>query len=371
MIDLKYPVLEVSRENLKYNIDHFRSKLKPSTKVLVLLKANAYGAGGIEVGRMMGEIGVDYGAVAFVSKGVELRRSGIDLPMILLTWSRTSIDDIVKYELEPGVTDMRSLILLRDSLSAAGIRNYPVHIKLDTGMHRVGFMEKDLDEMIAFFRSDDTMQVKSIYSHLAGADDQQFDSFTLGQCELFDGLSKKVADGLGYMPMRHLLNTAGVERFAEKYPQYQYDMVRLGIGTYGAVTIPGEDVRPVLSLKTEVIQVKHLDVSDGTVGYSRKGVITRPSDIATIPLGYADGVDRRLGNGAIKFLVNGHRAPTIGNICMDAFMLDVTGLDVKPGDEVTIFGEEPRVEEICDLLGTIPHEVITRVSQRVNRAVIK
>ncbi|MBO4768721.1 MAG: alanine racemase, partial [Bacteroidales bacterium] len=340
-------------------------------KLLVLVKANAYGAGAVEISRMIKDMGVEYLAVAFANKGVDLRFAGIDLPILVLTWARESVEEIVRFRLEPGVTDIHSYKVLHDYLAAQGIHNYPVHIKLDTGMHRVGFMEKDIPELLENLRKDDYISVKSIYSHLAGADEERFDEFTLSQAALFERLSNKVASGLGHMPMRHLLNTAGVERFAEKYPQYQYDMVRLGIGAYGAVTMPGEDVRPVSSLKTEVLQVKHLEAGDGTVGYSRNGKILRNSDIATIPLGYADGIDRRLGNGAASFLVKGHRAPTIGNICMDAFMLDVTGLGVKPGDEVTIFGEEPRVEELSEILGTIPYEILAHVSSRVNRVVIK
>ena len=371
MDSANYPRLEISEDNLRYNLEHFRSKLKPSTKLLMLLKANAYGTGAFEVGRLIKGMGVDYVAVAFVNKGIDLRRAGIDLPMLVLTWAREAVEEMVEYGLEPGVTDIRSLSLLHDYLVSRGIRRYPVHIKLDTGMHRVGFMEDEIPELLEYLRKDDHISVKSIYSHLAGADEDRFDDFTLSQASLFERMSNTVAEGLGYMPMRHLLNTAGVERFAEKYPQYQYDMVRIGIGAYGAVTVPGEDVKPVASLKTEVIQVKSLDASDGTVGYSRKGVITGPMEIATVSLGYADGIDRRLGNGAARFLVAGHRAPTIGNICMDAFMLDVTGLGVKPGDEVTIFGCEPRIEELSDILGTIPYEILTHVSERVNRVIVK
>lgn len=366
-----YPKLEISRENLKYNIAHFKSKLKPSTKLLVLLKANGYGVGSVEVGRLIKRMGVDYVAVAFVNEGVELRMAGINLPMMVLTWTREAVEEIVEYDMEPGVTDMRSLQLLHDYLAANCIHEYPVHIKVDTGMHRVGFMEEELPELLDYLHKDDYIKVKSIYSHLAGADEECFDEFTLSQAELFERLSTMIAESLGYMPMRHLLNTAGIERLAEKYPHYQYDMVRLGIGTYGLVTIPGEDVKPVVSLKTEVIQVKHLDPDDGTVGYSRRGKITRPSEIATIPLGYADGIDRRLGNGAARFMVNGKMVPTIGNICMDALMLDVTGVDVKAGDEVTIFGDSPRLEEISAILGTIPYEVLVGISSRVNRVVVK
>lgn len=366
-----YPKLEISRPNLQYNIDHFRSLLKPSTKLLVLLKANAYGAGAVEIGKLVKRMGVDYVAVAFVNEGVELRMAGINLPLMLLTWTREAVEQIVEYDMEPGVTDIRSLVKLHDYLYVNNIHDYPVHIKIDTGMHRVGFMEDEIPELMEYLKRDDFIRVKSIYSHLAGADEECFDEFTISQAKLFDRLSLRIADTLGYMPMRHLLNTAGIERFAERYPEYQYDMVRMGIGTYGIETIPGEDVRPVVSLKTEVIQVKRLSQEEGTVGYSRRGTISRPSEIAAIPLGYADGIDRRLGNGAASFMVKGKLAPTIGNICMDELMLDVTGLGVKAGDEVTVFGENPRLEELSAILGTIPYEVLVGISRRVNRVVVK
>lgn len=366
-----YPRLEISEENLRYNISHFRSKLNDSTRMLVLLKANAYGMGAVEVAHTIERMGVDYIGVAFVNEGVELRRAGIGLPILVLNWSREALEDIVGYNLEPGMTDMFSLKLFSGYVALRGLKDYPVHIKVDSGMHRVGFMDDELDELKEFFDNDQTLKVKSIYSHLAGADEACFDEFTLGQAETFDRISGKISDFLGYRPMRHLYNTAGIERFAQKYPQYQYDMVRLGIGLYGFRTLEDEDVRPVASLKTKVVQVKYLDVNDGTVGYSRKGKINGPTVTATISLGYADGIDRRFSNGGAHFSVNGHLVPTIGNICMDACMIDVTGVDVKVGDVVTIFGDEPHLEELSDTLGTIPYELMTRMSRRINRVVIK
>lgn len=366
-----YPRLEISEDALRYNISHFRYKLKPATGMLVLLKANAYGTGAVEVGHAIERMGVDYIGVAFVNEGVELRRAGVGLPILVLNWSREALEDMIGYNLEPGMTDMYSLKLFSAYVALRGIKDYPIHIKIDSGMHRVGFMEGELDELEAFLKDNDTLKVKSIYSHLAGADEERFDDFTLEQARTFDKLSGRIADSLGYKPMRHLLNTAGIERFAEKYPEYQYDMVRLGIGLYGLRTLADEDVRPVSSLKTKVVQVKHLDVSDGTVGYSRKGVITRPTVTATIPLGYADGIDRRFSNGGARFEINGHLVPTIGNICMDACMIDVTGLEVNIGDVVTIFGASPRLEELSDILGTIPYELLTRMSRRINRVVVK
>ena len=366
-----YPRIEINEDNLSYNINHFRSKLKDSTRMLVLLKANAYGMGAVEVAHAVEKMGVDYIGVAFVNEGVELRRAGIGLPILVLNWSREALEDIVGYNLEPGMTDIFSLRLFGGYVALRGLKDYPVHIKVDSGMHRVGFMENELDEFREFFDNDNALRVKSIYSHLAGADEACFDGFTLSQAETFDMLSGKISKILGYNPTRHLYNTAGIERFAEKYPKYQYDMVRLGIGLYGFKTLENEDVRPVASLKTKVVQVKHLDECDGTVGYSRKGRISGPTVTATISLGYADGIDRRFGNGGAHFEVNGKLVPTIGNICMDACMINVTGVDVHVGDVVTIFGDSPRMEELSDTLGTIPYELMTRMSRRINRVVVK
>lgn len=365
-----YPRLEISREALHYNISHFRSKLKPETKMLVLLKANAYGAGSLEIAHMMENEQVDYIGVAFVNEAIELRSSGITLPILVLNWSRGEAVDMINFNLEPSITDMNAFRVFLQAAQQKETKQFPVHIKLDTGMHRSGFMENELDELETALASQDSLSVKAVFSHLAGADEDRFDGFTLEQARLFDRMSNHIAKSLGRMPMRHLLNTAGIERFAEKYPEYQYDMVRLGIGLHGLQTMPGEDLKPLASLKTTVVQIKHLDVSDGTVGYSRHGRITGPTTVATIPLGYADGINRRLGNGAARFMVRGTLVPTLGNICMDACMLNVTGVDVRVGDEVTIFGEQPRLEILSDILETIPYEVLTSMSHRINRVVV-
>jgi alanine racemase len=246
------------------------------------------------------------------------------------------------------------------------MKDYPVHIKLDTGMHRLGFVQSEINNLTDYLKTTPEVRVKSMFSHLCVAEDPEQDAFTLSQIELFKSLTGQVADAIGYMPMRHILNSAGIERF----PQYQFDMVRLGIGIYGVSAIPGRRLAPVASLKCKILQIKHLQPGD-TVGYGRWGHAGEGTVIATIPVGYADGIDRHLGRGAASFSVNGHRAPTIGNICMDMCMLDVTGIPAEVGDTVTIFGEDPEVTELADILGTIPYEILASVPRRIERIVIR
>lgn len=364
-----YPRLELSLEHLKHNFNHFKSLLKPTTKMLVLVKANAYGHGAKALCREIEKLGADYLAVAFANEGVELRKVGVTLPIIVLTGGLECFKEIVDYHLEPGLPDIKAVRLFDEYVASRGLKNYPCHIKIDSGMHRVGFMEEDLQQLTAFLEAGTVLKVESIYSHLAGADEADFDSFSLEQATLFEKIARQIIKVLGYRPMLHLLNSAGIERLAAKYPDLQYDMVRLGIGIYGIAVVPGQDVKPLGAFRTKISQIKHL--SNGTVGYSRKGVIKRNSVIATIPLGYADGLNRRFGNGNAKFLLNGHLVPTIGNICMDACMLDITGIDAREGDIVTIFGNEPKVGELAEVLETIPYEILTSISRRVNRVVVE
>ena len=360
--------LELSLDACRSNFRYFRSKLRPSTKMLVLVKANAYGHGAVEFASMLLSEGADYLAVALPVEGIELRRSGVSLPILVLTAGTDFFPEIIDCRLEPGIPNIFTLTKLCEELDKRGVKDFPVHIKLDTGMHRLGFLPSQLEELLQFLKTHPQVKVKSIYSHLAAAEDPSQDAFTLSQLEQFRSEASLLSSSLGYRPMWHILNSAGIERFSD----YQFDMVRLGIGIYGISALEGVNLRPVASLKVKVLQVKTLGPEDGTVGYSRKGVITHPgTTIATIPVGYADGVDRRLGCGRASFSVNGHRAPTIGNICMDMCMLDVSGLDVKVGDTVTIFGQDPTVQEIASILGTIPYEIMVSVPKRIERIKIK
>ena len=359
--------LELDLSGCRDNYKYFRGLLKPQTKMLVLVKANAYGHGAVEFAKMMTEAGAEYLAVAYPVEGMELREAGIHKPILVLTAGTDFFNEIIDNNLEPSIPNTSALDILCKTLEERDIRNFPIHIKLDTGMHRLGFMTSELAELEDYLSKTDRVRVKSIFSHLAASDEPDNDDFTLGQIELFQQNAGALSDSLGYKPMWHILNSAGIERF----PQYQFDMVRLGIGIYGISALPGVQLAPVASLKCKILQIKHLKPEDGTVGYGRHGKIAPEGTVtATIPVGYADGIDRLLGCGRASFLLNGKRVPTIGNICMDMCMLDITGVEAKVGDTVTIFGKEPTISELAAILGTIPYEILTSVPRRIERVVI-
>ena len=360
--------LELDLSGCRDNYKYFRGLLKPQTKMLVLVKANAYGHGAVEFAKMMSEAGADYLAVAYPVEGMELREAGIHKPILVLTAGTDFFNEIIDNNLEPSIPNTSALDILCKTLEERDIRNFPIHIKLDTGMHRLGFVTSELAELEDYLSKTDRVRVKSIFSHLAASDEPENDDFTLGQIKLFQQNAGTLSDSLGYKPMWHILNSAGIERF----PQYQFDMVRLGIGIYGISALPGVQLAPVASLKCKILQIKHLKPEDGTVGYGRHGKIAPDGTVtATIPVGYADGIDRLLGCGRASFLLNGKRVPTIGNICMDMCMLDITGVEAKVGDTVTIFGKEPTISELAEILGTIPYEILTSVPRRIERVVIQ
>ena len=356
--------LGACRDNYRY----FRSLLEPSTRLLVLVKANAYGHGAVEFAAMMQKEGADYLAVAYPVEGIELRKSGISLPILVLTAGTDYFNEMIDYRLEPGIPNLHALKAFCEVLDSRGITGYPVHVKLDTGMHRLGFMTDEIQELTDFVKQCKSVRIKSLYSHLAAAEDPDSDDFTLGQIRMFEDNASRIIGEIGYRPMLHILNSAGIERF----PQFQHDMVRLGIGIYGISALPGVKLSPVASLKCKILQIKHLRPEDGTIGYGRHGMIApEGTTIATIPVGYADGIDRHLGCGRASFSLNGHRVPTIGNICMDMCMLDITGVDAQVGDTVTVFGEDPTASELADILGTIPYEILTSIPRRIDREIIR
>ena len=360
--------LELDLSGCRDNYKYFRGLLKPQTKMLVLVKANAYGHGAVEFAKMMTEAGADYLAVAYPVEGMELREAGLHKPILVLTAGTDFFNEIIDNNLEPSIQNTSALDILCKTLEERDIHNFPIHIKLDTGMHRLGFMTSELAELEDYLSKTDRVRVKSIFSHLAASDEPDNDDFTLGQIELFQKNAGALSDSLGYKPMWHILYSAGIERF----PQYQFDMVRLGIGIYGISALPGVKLAPVASLKCKILQIKHLKPEDGTVGYGRHGKIAPDGTVtATIPVGYADGIDRLLGCGRASFLLNGKRVPTIGNICMDMCMRDITGVEAKVGDTVTIFGKEPTISELAEILGTIPYEILTSVPRRIERVVIQ
>ena len=358
--------LELDLEGCVGNYRYFRSLLEPETRLLVLVKANAYGHGAVEFAAMMQRAGADYLAVAYPVEGLELRRNGISLPVMVLTAGTDFFPEIIETRLEPSIPNLYTLEAFCKHLREQGLKDYPVHIKLDTGMHRLGFVTSELPQLTAFLAEHPEVKVKSIFSHLCVAEDPEQDAFTLSQIDLFQRNYETIAAAVGYRPLRHILNSAGIERF----PQFQFDMVRLGIGIYGVSALPGVKLHPAASLKCKILQIKTLHEGD-TVGYGRWGKAKEGTVIATIPVGYADGIDRHLGRGAASFSLNGHRVPTIGNICMDMCMLDVTGVPAAVGDTVTVFGADPTVTELAGILGTIPYEILSSIPRRIERIVVR
>lgn len=355
-------VLEVNLDALVHNLNYYRSKLASGTKLMVMVKAFAYGSGSFEVANLLQFHRIDYLAVAYVDEGVSLREQGITLPIMVMNPSPDSLAKLHQYSLEP---EIYSLELLRDFLETAqpGI-GYKIHLKLDTGMHRLGFTGDDFDELFSLLEQHPQVRVVSTFSHLAGADEALHDDFSHRQLQNFTALAAAVEEHLGYTLLKHILNSAGIVRF----PEHQLDMVRLGIGLYGVESTGSEQesLQPVSTLKTTISQLKHIRQGE-TVGYSRKGIADTDKTIATIAIGYADGYDRRFSNGTGHVLVNGQRAPIIGNVCMDMCMVDVTGIPAKVGDEVTVFGPQLTLVELAQRIGTIPYELLTNVSSRVKR----
>ena len=312
--------------------------------------------------------GADYFAVAHPWEGIELRQGGIKIPILVLTTGTDYYKEMVENKLEPGIPNLFSLEFFTNVLKEMNVTDYPVHIKLDTGMHRLGFMEKELPALIENLKANKNVKVQSIYSHLCVADMPEWDEFTLSQIKLYQKMAPQIDAILDYKPIHHILNSAGQERFTE----YQMDMCRLGVGIYGISFVDEKALKPAASLKCKILQIKELEITDGTVGYGRWGRLHPEGKtiIATLPLGYADGINRHLGRGNAKFCVNGKLCPTIGNICMDMCMIDITGVDAKVGDTVTIFGEKPHANELAAILDTIPYEVFTSVARRIKRVVV-
>jgi len=355
--------LEVNLNALVENLNHYRSFLRPDTKMICMVKASAYGAGAVEVAKTLQDRNVNYLAVAVADEGVQLRNEGITGNIIVMNPEMSAFHDLFQHNLEPEVYGFRLLNALIHAAEREGISNFPVHIKLDTGMHRLGFdPENDMDALIQRLKSQHTIIPKSVFSHFVGTDGDDFNDFTIKQFETFDRASKKLQAAFGHKILRHICNTAGIERFS----QYQLDMVRLGLGLYGVDPYSNALLRNVSTLRTTILQIRNVR-ADETVGYSRRGKLSRDSRIAAIPIGYADGLNRHLGCGQGYCLVNGKKAPYVGNICMDVCMIDVTDIPCREGDDVIIFGEELPVTMLSDKLGTIPYEILTSVSTRVKR----
>ena len=355
--------LEVNLEALRENLDFYRSFLQPQTKMVCMVKASAYGAGSVEVAKTLQAAGVDYLAVAVADEGVDLRKAGITGNILIMNPETSAFTTLFEYNLQPEVYSFRLLTALIQAAQREGITNFPIHIKLDTGMHRLGFdPEKDVPQLIATLQGQDAVIPRSVFSHFVGSDSPDFDAFSAHQFELFDAASRQLQAAFPHRILRHICNSAGIERF----PERQLDMVRLGLGLYGIDPIDNRRLHNVTTLRTTILQIHDLPAGE-TIGYSRRTTIDRPSRVAAIPIGYADGLDRRLGNRVGHCLVNGRPAPYLGNICMDVCMIDVTDVDCKEGDTVEIFGDNLPVTQLSDLLGTIPYEILTSVSERVKR----
>ena len=358
-------ILEVNLNALVNNLNYYRSFMKPETKLVCMVKADAYGAGAVEVAKTLQDHRVDYLAVAVADEGVTLRRNGITQNIMIMNPEMTAFKTMFDYDLEPEVYSFRLLDALIQAAEKQGITGWPVHIKLDTGMHRLGFdPKKDMDELIARLQHQNAVIPRSVFSHFVGSDSVDFDRFSAEQFRKFDEASAKLQAAFSHKILRHICNSAAIVHFPERH----LDMCRLGLGLYGYDPMGGDSagLQPVSSLKTTILQLRRVP-KDETVGYSRKGILKRDSVIAAIPIGYADGLSRHLGRGAGYCLVNGQKAPYVGNICMDVAMIDVTDIPCKEGDVVEIFGDHLPVNLLSDVLDTIPYEVLTAVSGRVKK----
>jgi len=355
-------VLEINLNAVVHNLNYFRSLLKPDTKLMVMVKAFSYGSGSYEIANLLQFHKVDYLGVAFADEGVTLRKAGITLPIMVMNTEIQDFDSMIENNLEPEIYSLRILKLFNEAVIRNMVRTYPVHIKLDTGMKRLGFTEDEVNRLTVDLKSLPGLRIRSVFSHLAASDDSAHDSFTRSQISKFDKMSQQIVDIYNYHVMRHLLNSSGIERFSEA----QYDMVRLGVGLYGLSSVGTSGLLNVTTLKSNISQIKIVQQNE-TIGYSRKGIIGRDSRIAIVPVGYSDGLNRHLGNGLGKVFLKNKYAPIIGNICMDMCMIDVTDIEASEGDEVIIFGDQYPVANLANMLGTIPYEIMTGISARVKR----
>lgn len=361
-------VLEINLNAVIHNFNFYRAKLKPETKIMVMVKAFGYGSGSYEIAKILSHHKADYLGVAFADEGVDLRNAGITMPIIVMNPESSAFKAMVAYNLEPEIYSLRELKAFIALAQQQNLYNYPVHIKLDTGMHRLGFEEDQLEELINLLRNSNVIAVKSIFSHLSASDSPQFKEFTEQQIALFEKWSSKIMAALQVNPIRHILNTSGIYN----YVSAQYDMVRLGIGLYGIGNQPEEmkQLRNVSTLKTVILQIKDIEPGE-SVGYSRKYMADAKTRIATLPVGYADGIPRAWGNGKGYVMINNKKAPIISNICMDMLMADITHISCREGDNAVIFGEDPSPVTIANALGTIPYEILSGISQRVKRIFYK
>ena len=357
-------VLEINLNAISHNLTFYKSKLDPRTKMMVMVKAFGYGNGGFEIAKLLEHHKVDYLGVAFADEGISLKNAGIRVPIMVLNPETTSFAAIIQHHLEPEIYSVKGLKAFLKIAEQKKLKHFPIHIKIDTGMHRLGFEEDNLEDLIQILKGNETVQIKSILSHMATSDDLNHDAFSKSQIALFEKLSTQIQIELNIKPILHILNTSGITN----YPEAQYDMVRLGIGLYGISNDEEEqkELENVGTLKSVISQIRTIDKGE-SVGYGRRFIADRSTKVATIPIGYADGIRRSWGNGVGYVTINGKQAKIIGSICMDMLMVDVTDIDCKEGNTVIVFGENPTVPFMAKQLNTIPYEILTSISQRVKR----
>lgn len=355
-------ILEVNLTALVDNVRYFRHLLQPNHKLTCMVKAFAYGTGSVDISRALQDSQmVDYLAVAVADEGVELRKAGITLPIIIMDPEVAALDLIIENNLQPNIYSFQVLEDIIHAAEAKGLEDLPVHIKIDSGMHRLGFYEEDIAALTARLQAQKALRIVSIFSHLAGSDEAQFDNFTHEQTLYFSRCANRIQKQLNYPIIKHICNTAGIERF----PEYHFDMCRLGIGLYG-LSFVNAPLRNVCTLKTTILSIKTVEAGK-TIGYGRHTTLSEARQIAVIPIGYADGFDRRFSNYGGEVLVRGKRCPVVGNVCMDQAMIDVTDTDAQPGDYAIVFGDQLPIQELATKLQTIPYEVLTSISRRVQR----
>lgn len=360
-------ILEVNLNSLVENVHYYRSFMQPDTKMVCMVKASAYGVGSLEVSKTLQDQGVDYLAVAVADEGADLRKAGITANIMIMNPEMTSFKMLFDYRLEPEVYCFELLEALIRAAEKEGITHFPIHIKIDSGMHRLGFNpETDMQRLINRLARQSALVPRSIFSHFVGSDDDKFDEFSHRQFQLFHQATEQLQAAYSHKILRHICNSAGIEHFQK----YHLDMVRLGLGLYGVNPRDNSIINNVATLKTTILQIRDVPQTD-TIGYSRRGTLTRPSRIAALPIGYADGLNRRLGNRNCYCLVGGKPAPYVGNICMDVCMIDVTDIDCKEGDQAIIFGDQLPVTVLSDAIGTIPYEILTSISTRVQRVYVQ
>ena len=355
-------ILEVNLSALVENVRYFRSLISPETQLTCMVKAFAYGTGSLAISQALQQSGmVNYLAVAVADEGVELRKAGITLPIIIMDPETAALDHILENNLQPNIYSFQVLENIIHAAETKGLENIPIHIKIDSGMHRLGFYQEDIPLLINRLQQQKAVRVVSIFSHFAGSDEAQFDAFTHKQAQYFNTCATELQSAINYPIIKHICNSAGIERF----PQYHFDMCRLGIGMYG-LSFADIHLRNVCTLKTTILSVKTVP-ANATIGYGRHTTISEPRQIAVIPIGYADGFDRRFSNYGGEVLVRGKRCPVVGNVCMDQAMIDVTGIDAQPGDFAIVFGDQLPIQELANTLQTIPYEILTSISRRVQR----